>query len=108
MPEKHFGEALTPSQLISEFHGRKRRKGESLRDYSYALMELMDRVLPADPTAIANKAEVLRDRFINGVKDHRLHVALCDKAETQADLSFKDLWDYAFEYEGPTATKQPV
>lgn len=104
--ENQFGERLTPSQLISEFHGRKRHKGETLREFSYALLELLDRAVVADPALNGDKDRLLRDRFIDGIEDHRLYIALSDRVERQADVGFQDLRDYAFRVEGPTATKQ--
>lgn len=101
-----FGERLTASQLISEFHGRKRQKGETSREFSYALLELLDRAVTADPTLHDNKDRLLRDRFIDGIEDHKLYISLGDRVERQPDLGFQDLRDYAFKVEGPAATKQ--
>ena len=103
--EKQFGERYTQSQLISEFHGRKRCKGESLREFSHALMELLDRAVKGDPLAIADKDKTLRDRFVDGIDDHRLHIALSDRVEREPDIKFKDLRDYAFKIELPVSTK---
>jgi hypothetical protein len=57
--ERQFGEKLTPSQIVSEFHGRKRQKGETLREFSHALLELVDRAIKAEQSAVTEGQNAL-------------------------------------------------
>lgn len=106
--ETQFGERLTPSQLVSEFHGRKQHKGETLREFSHALLELLDRVCKAyepEGPPFADKDKTLRDRFIDGVSDQSLHFTLFDRVERDGTVKFKAIRDYAFKI-SPEAGKQ--
>ena len=92
--QKQFGEQLTPSQVVSEFHPQKRNKDEMLWDYSHALIELMDQVAKANLTFArdpAAKDKILTDHFMDGVSDHKMHISLLDHVDRQPDVLFKEL-----------------
>jgi hypothetical protein len=70
-----------------------------LRNFSYALLKLLDRTPKTDPLVLPNKDKTLRDRFINGIEDHRLYIALSDKVERDPTMTFKNFRDYALNIE---------
>lgn len=64
-----FREKRSPAQLLQTFYTRKQLEGEDLRTYSHALSQILNTVLKQSPNAIANANVVLRDQFIEGVRD---------------------------------------
>lgn len=64
--------------LQRRFFNRKQQEGESLLDYSHALMDLMDQVVKTDGQANAKSQKDLRDQFCDGVRDPSLRTRLQD------------------------------
>lgn len=85
--------------IVSRPH--KLRENESLREFSYDLLELLDKSIKANPTIAAMKNSPLSDRFIKGVEDHYLYIMLLERVERHPELMFKDLRDYAFKVDMP-------
>ncbi len=56
----------------TQFFQRKQMEGESLREYSHPLMSLIEAVKRRDPQCFANPDSVLRDQFIEHVRDNML------------------------------------
>lgn len=56
-------------QLQQKFFERKQQEGESLMEFSHSLMSLMEAVLSSDPNSVPNTDQVLRDQFVEHVKD---------------------------------------
>ncbi|XP_073710996.1 uncharacterized protein [Misgurnus anguillicaudatus] len=56
-------------QLQQKFFERKQQEGESLMEFSHSLMSLMDAVLSSNPNSVPNDDQVLRDQFVEHVRD---------------------------------------
>lgn len=55
-------------QLQQRFYERK-QKGESLTEFSHALMSLMDLILAGNPGSVPSSDRVHRDQFVEHVQD---------------------------------------
>ncbi|XP_049340756.1 uncharacterized protein LOC125804921 [Astyanax mexicanus] len=73
------------------FFDRKQRDGESLFDFSHALMELMDRVKQCKRDAIVNPDGVLRDQFCENVRDSALRRELKRLVRTDEGVTLLDV-----------------
>lgn len=62
--------------LQEAFFSRKQQEGETLQEFSLALMGLMERVKVSAPTSMVNAAVLLRDQFVEHVLDGPLRRAL--------------------------------
>lgn len=73
---KVLREMYSPAQsyviLQQSFFDRKQREGESLEEFSHALLDLMDRVQKANAHVVSNSETVLRDQFCENVNDYAL------------------------------------
>nr|XP_055035571.1 uncharacterized protein LOC129423357 [Misgurnus anguillicaudatus] len=64
-----YGGKQTFVQLQQRFFERKQKEGESLTEFSHALMSLMDLILCGNPESVPNSDRVLRDQFMEHVRD---------------------------------------
>lgn len=67
-----FGEGLTGTQALRRFFERKQRDRESVREFSHALMVLLARVERLDEGAVTDKDKLLRDQFLENLRDPQL------------------------------------
>lgn len=67
-----FGERRSVTQLLQSFYNRKQADGEDLRDYSHALSQILSSVVKQSTNAISDENTVLRDQFIEGLKNATL------------------------------------
>lgn len=67
-----YGCSLSHVSLQEAFFSRKQQDGESLLEFSLALMNLMGKVRQAAPDAVPNSEVMLRDQFIEYVIDGAL------------------------------------
>lgn len=58
--------------LQEDFFSRKQQEGETLQEFSHALMCLMDKVVKKAPNGLLNKEVLLRDQFVEHVSDYSL------------------------------------
>lgn len=77
--------------LQQKFFDRKQKEGESLQDYSHALMTLMEQVKACNPQAMSNPQALLRDQFCENVKDHMLRRELKRMVRQNEQLSMIDI-----------------
>ena len=68
-----FGDNRSRAQLLRQFYDRTQRKGESLRAFSHALMETLDKIMSRGEKGhkvhISDRNIVLRDQFAENVYD---------------------------------------
>lgn len=64
-----YGGKQTFVQLQQRFYERKQKEGESLTEFSHALMSLMDLILAGNPGSVPSSDRVLRDQFVEHVRD---------------------------------------
>ncbi|CAG2186000.1 unnamed protein product [Mytilus edulis] len=60
------------SQLQQLFFQRNQKDDETLQDYSLNLMEIFDQINKRYNTVLGDKDKVLKDRFIEGIKEPHL------------------------------------
>lgn len=77
--------------LQQQFFDRKQKEGESLQEFSHALMDLMDKVRKANPNAVSDYQVVLRDQFCENVQDHTLRRELKRLVRQNLSLTLLDL-----------------
>lgn len=81
--------------LQRKFYNRKQLEGESLLDYSHALMDLMDQVVKTDANVAAKD---LRDQFCDGVKDQALRIRLRDLVNANPMWTIRDVRGEAIKW----------
>ncbi|KAL6462436.1 hypothetical protein MHYP_G00288580 [Metynnis hypsauchen] len=67
-----FGDKRSASQLLQNFYNCKQKEGEDIRDFSHALSQAFSCVVKQYPNSVANEKAVLRDQFVQGVRDSSL------------------------------------
>lgn len=67
-----FGERRSTTQLLQSFYNRKQADGEDLRDYSHALSHILSSVVKQSTSVIPDEKTILRDQFIEGLRDANL------------------------------------
>ena len=60
------------SQLQELFFQRNQKDDETLQVYSLNLMKMFDQIINRDNTVLGDKDKVLKDRFIEGIKEPHL------------------------------------
>lgn len=77
--------------LQKQFFQRRQHDGESLREFSHALMSLMEAVKRKDPACFAHPDTVLRDQFIEFVRDSMLRRELRRHVRLNPAVNFLDV-----------------
>ena len=103
--KRAFGEILPQSQLEELYDQRKQKIGENLRDFSYALMELLERLLLVDKNFVKDKDKALRDKFASKVRDVNLRRFLKDKIRHDDTLTFFEIREEAYLWQCEEDTK---
>ena len=93
-----FREKVTVNEALDLFAARKQQDKESLRDYSYSLMSLLERAVAIDPMCVVSKDLCLRDRFVENVRDHHLRKYLKSQVRARKDMKFQDVRDEAIQW----------
>lgn len=86
-----FCEGLTSTQALRRFFERRQKDRESVRDYSHALMMLLSRVERLDSTAVADKDKLLRDQFLENLRDAQLRRDIKRWVRDHPSKSFQDI-----------------
>lgn len=86
-----FGCSQSYIEAQKQFFQRRQRDGESLREFSYSLMALMDAVKRKNPTTIPDSDQIVRDHFAEHVRDGMLRRELKRLIRQQASISFIDI-----------------
>lgn len=85
-----YGSLHSRISLQRRFFNRKQLEGESLIDYSHALMELMDQISKIDVQTALKSAKDLRDQFCDGVRDQALRIRLRDLINVNPQWTIRD------------------
>lgn len=86
-----YGCSQSYISLQTQFFQRRQREGESLREYSHALMHMLEAVKRRDATCFANPDVVLRDQFIENVRDIMLKRELRRQVRMNPSITFYDV-----------------
>ena len=90
-----FGDKENAMKLQKKFLDRKQLESETLRQYSYALMDIMKRLLRKDPSVFANEDKAISGQFSENVKDVFLRKHLKRILRTQPNITFMELREEA-------------
>ncbi len=86
-----YGRSQSFVTLQQKFFDRKQREGESLQEFSHALMALMDQILQVRPLGVPRPQDVLRDQFCENVRDQALRRELMRLVRQDGGLSLLDV-----------------
>ena len=67
-----FGEGLTSTQALRRFFERRQKERETIQDFTHALMLLLSRVERLSSEGVADKDKLLRDQFLENLRDPQL------------------------------------
>ncbi|KAK7921991.1 hypothetical protein WMY93_008893 [Mugilogobius chulae] len=85
--------------LQEAFFSRRQQEGETLLEYSLALMSLMEKVKSRAPNDIPNSEELLRDQFVEHVLDGALRRELKQYVRQNAEATLRDVRGEAIRWE---------
>lgn len=94
-----YGCPLSYVALQKDFFSRKQLEGESLQEYSHALFELMEKIMRNAPQALPNSAILLRDQFVEHVKDPDLRRTLKQIVRAKPAATLLDVRGEAIRWE---------
>lgn len=83
-----YGCSQSYISLQKQFFQRRQLEGESLREFSHSLLSLMEVIKRRSPTAIPNADHLVRDQFIEHVRDSMLRRELKRSLRFNPDASF--------------------
>ena len=83
------------TKLQKNFLDRVHRQGETLREYSYALLDLIRKVIRKDDTLIPNKDKSLCDQFSENVRDVMLRTHLKRLVRSDPNMTYLKLREEA-------------
>ena len=86
-----FGEQLTATQALRKFFGRRQQEKETAQDFAHALMVLQARVERLDPSTAADKEKLLRDQFLDNLRDSTLRREVKRWARDHPEKRFNDV-----------------
>ena len=94
-----YGRSDSYVALQEAFFSRRQQEGESLQEFSLALMSLMSAVKQSAPSEMPNADVLLRDQFIENVIDGSLRRELKQLTRRQPTVSLLDARAEAFRWE---------
>lgn len=95
----NFGCDQTYVTLQKQFFQRQQRESESIREFSHALIELLDLLKSKDPRGVPNPDMVIRDTFVENVRDTKLQRELAHLVRQHPTHSFRDVREAAIRWE---------
>ncbi|KAK0151707.1 hypothetical protein N1851_006992 [Merluccius polli] len=93
-----YGCSQSYISLQKQFFQRRQLEGESLREFSHALLHLLEAVKRRDPACLANPEAVLRDQFVENVRDGMLKRELRRQVRLHPTLTFLDVRSEAIRW----------
>ena len=107
--EDVYGEKETANQLLRRFFFRRQMAGEPISAYSHGLVEIANRINRLVPKPDEERDSMLRDQFVENLRDAHLRWELKRRIETDEDIDFLSLRKVAMlwaeEVEGATQRK---
>lgn len=85
--------------LQEAFFSRRQREGETLQEFSLALMGLMEKVKQRAPVVMSNSEALLRDQFVEQVSDSSLRRELKQLVRRQPGSTLLDVRAEAIQWE---------
>ena len=90
-----FRDKRGTAQLLHDFYHRKQKDFEDVLEYSHGLCQILRTVLKQDPNALPNERQVLRDQFIEGLRDPVLKRELRKFARVNPDSTMIEVREEA-------------
>ena len=104
-----YGEKETANQLLRRFFFRRQMAGEPIAAYSHGLVEIANRINRLVPKPDEECDSMLRDQFVENLRDAHLRWELRRRIESDEDIDFLSLrkvaMQWAEEVEGATQRK---
>lgn len=94
-----YGCSKSYVSLQEDFFSRKQQEGETLQEFSHALMCLMDKVVTNAPIGLPNSGVLLRDQFVEHVFDCTLRRELKQLIRRQPNATLLDVRSEAIRWE---------
>lgn len=94
-----YGCSKSYISLQEDFFSRKQQDGETLQEFSHALMCLMDRVVTKAPNGFPNSHVLLRDQFVEHVCDCSLRRELKQFVRRQPNATLLEVRGEAIRWE---------
>lgn len=104
--KSNFRCSKSVNALYRQFYHRRQLESESVREYSHVLMELMEHIQDKDDS-LEQSERVLRDQFVEGLRDDKLQGDLLDKISLNQHLSFRDVRSEALDWLSRRAQTTP-
>ena len=95
---KAFGNKESVTLLQQRFFERQQKDKESIRDYSYALLQLFDDVEKRDSNVFPDKQRTLCDQFANNLLDPLIRKKMKQLVRRNPTMEFFTLRDEAIEF----------
>ena len=86
-----FSERLTETQARRKFFARRQGDRESVQDFAHALMVLLSRVERLSEAPVTNKDLLLKEQFVENLRDHSLRRDIKRWARDHSTASFQDV-----------------
>ena len=83
-----FGDQESVTILQQKFFERHQKEGETIRQFSYALLELYNKVIKKDSDAFPNKERTLCEQFANSIRDPYIRKELKKAFRKDPDVDF--------------------
>ena len=96
--QEEYGCQRSYVALQKDFFSRKQAEGESLREYSHALFNLMEKMVRNAPHGVPNSAILLRDQFVEYVLDGNLSRALKETVRAHPSYGLLDIRNVAIRW----------
>ena len=93
-----FSGTKSYTEVQKKFYECRQNPEESIRDFLYALNELMQKIEQVKLESVHNRDEVLRDHFINGIRDTILRHELKKSVNEMPALTFLDVRMIAMQW----------
>ena len=100
-----FSEPDSVPILQERFYGRRQRNGESIHEYSLALMQLYDKVIKKDGSLGVTRDRTLKGKLTEGVRDEHLKRELRRLNDDSPSLTFCEFRDRAIRWLGVQEVK---
>ena len=104
----NFGCDQTYVTLQRQFFQRRQQDNESIREFSHALLHLMELLKCKDPRGVVHPELLIRDTFIENVRDAKLQRELAHLVRQHPNQSFTEIRNAAIKWEkrGPPTSTQ--
>lgn len=91
-----FTDRRSSAQLLQDFYSRKQKEGEDIRDFSHALAQALGRISKRAPEAVRDEKIMLRDQFVEGIRDPALRRELRRYVRDKPESSMVEVREEAY------------